>query len=317
MICRARHPEEGGMPEDHQLGSVARRLAATQRVLVVEDEHDIADFLRAYFRASGYDLVHIDPDTPLAVLDALDEHAPDCVLLDLNLRGFDGAEAYRLIRTDERYALLPVIVVSARPDARELMAAVGGVDAFVTKPFNVNALADLVAERIAGAARIQEEAGHDAVTGLLGQDYVEARLLDELTVAAPDRSAAFALARLRSLGEITTAVGREGRDYVAREVVRRVRDLLPAEAALGLTRASELAILLPGTDAVDASAVLQRALAEMGEVRLPGGAEVPLRISVGVACYPAHAADADGLYMAADAALAEAVERGRDLMVAI
>ena len=95
------------MPEEQRLGSVARRLAATERVLVVEDEHDIADFLFAYFRATGYDLVHIDPDTPLAVLDALDEHAPDCVLLDLNLRGFNGAEAYRLLRTDERYALLP------------------------------------------------------------------------------------------------------------------------------------------------------------------------------------------------------------------
>ena len=305
------------MPEDRHLGSVARRLAATERVLVVEDEHDIADFLRAYFRASGYDLVHIDPDTPLAVLDALDEHSPDCVLLDLNLRGFNGAEAYRLLRTDQRYALLPVIVVSARPDARELLEAVGGVDAFVTKPFNVNSLADLVAERIASAARLRAESGTDPVTGLLGHEYVEARLLDELTVAAPERSAAFALAQLRSMEEITTAVGRDGRDYVAKELVRRVKELLPVDAALGLTRSSELAILLPATDSAEASAVLRRTLAELGEVTLPGGAEVPLRVAVGLACYPEHAADADGLYMAADAALAEAIERNHALMVAI
>src|SRR3546814_17411425 len=100
------------MPEDHRLGSVARRLEATERVLVVEDEHDIADFLRAYFRASGYDLVHIDPDTPLQVLDALDEHKPACVPLNLTLRGFSGAEAYRLLPTADRHALLPVTVVS-------------------------------------------------------------------------------------------------------------------------------------------------------------------------------------------------------------
>src|SRR5688572_10393191 len=166
------------MPEDLPLGSVARRLAATEHVLVVEDEHDIADFLRAYFRASGYAFTHIDPDTPLAVLEALDEHKPDCLLLDLNLRGFSGVEAYRLLRTDDRYALLPVLVVSARPDARELLSGIGGVDAFVTKPFNVNTLADLVAERIASAARLQEGSPSDPVTGLLGQDYVEARLAD-------------------------------------------------------------------------------------------------------------------------------------------
>ncbi len=246
------------MPEDQRLGSVARRLAATERVLVVEDEHDIADFLRAYFRAAGYDFVHLDPDTPLGVLEALDEHSPDCVLLDLNLRGFSGVEAYRLLRTDERYALLPVIVVSARPDARELLSGVGGIDAFVTKPFNVNTLADLVAERIASAAQLGADTASDPVTGLLGQGYVEARLADELTVVAPSRPAAFALVRLLSSSEITTTVGTEGSEYVGRELVRRTRERLPADAALGLTRTDELAVLLPGCTAEDASTVLAR-----------------------------------------------------------
>ena len=305
------------MGDDHRLSSVARRLAATQRVLVIEDEQDIADFLRAYFRASGYDLVHIDPDTPLAVLEALDANNPDCVLLDLNLRGFSGAEAYRLLRTEPRYALTPVIVVSARPDAQELVPARGGIDAFVTKPFNVNTLAQLVVERIASAERLREASTTHAVTGLLGHEYVEARLLDELTVAAPDRPAAFALVRLLTVAEITASVGTDGSDYVAREVVRRARDLLPNDAALGLTRTDELAVLLPGLGAEDAAKVLRFALDSLSEVTLPGGAEVPLRFAVGVAAYPEHASDADGLYMAADAALADAVDTNEQLRVAI
>lgn len=305
------------MADDHRLGSVARRLAATQRVLVIEDEHDIAGFLHAYFRASGYDLVHIDPDTPLAVLEALDANDPDCVLLDLNLRGFNGAEAYRLLRTEPRYALTPVIVVSARPDAQELVPARGGIDAFVTKPFNVNALAELVVERIASAERLREAAAAHEATGLLGHEYVEARLLDELTVAAPDRPAAFALVRLLTLGEIVASVGTEGGDYVARELVRRGRDLLPSDAALGLTRTDELAVLLPGLTSEEAAKVLTFAIDSLDEVRLPGGAEVPLRFAAGVAAYPEHASDADGLYMAADAALADAVDRDETLAVAI
>lgn len=305
------------MAEDHRRGSVARRLAATQRVLVVEDEHDIADFLRAYFRASGYDLVHIDPETPLEVLDALDEHHPDCVLLDLNLRGFSGVEAYRLLRTEDRYALLPVIVVSARPDARELLEATGGVDAFVTKPFNVNTLADLVADRIASAERLSKEAGLDPVTGLLGHEYVEARLTDELTVAAPDRPAAFALLRLLTQEEIVHAVGDEGSEYVAREVVRQFRELLPDDVALGLTRSDELAVLLPDTDATEAAQALTVIVEGMRRFTFPGGAEVPLGFSVGVAGYPEHASDADGLYMAADAALTDAVESSRQVAIAL
>lgn len=306
------------MPEDHRLGSVARRLAATQRVMVVEDEHDIADFLRAYFRASGYDLVHIDPDNPLAVLEALDAQDPDCVLLDLNLRGFSGAEAYRLLRSDPRYALLPVIVVSARPDAEQLMSATGGVDAFVTKPFNVNTLAELVVERIASAARLRESAGGGGVTGLLGHDYVEARLVDELTIAAPDNPTAFALVRLRSRSEIATMVGEEGSDYVARELIERAKELLPDDTALGLTRTDELAIVLPSCDAAEAAAQIRGAMDTIGTTfLLPGGAEVPLRFACGVAAYPEHAADADSLYMAADNALADAVAKDAALVVSI
>jgi CheY-like chemotaxis protein len=305
------------MPDDPPLGSVARRLAATEHVMVVEDEHDVADFLRAYFRASGYAFTHVDPDTPLDVLDALDEHHPDCVLLDLNLRGFSGVEAYRLLRTDDRYALLPVIVVSARPDARELLSGVGGVDGFVAKPFNVNTLAGLVAERIASAAALRAGTPSDPVTGLLGQDYVEARLADELTVVAPDRPAAFALVRLLTADDIRTAVGAEGRSYVLRELVRRTREILPPDAALGLTRADELTVLLPGCTASAAADQLQDAARAIDGVRLPGGADVPIRLAIGIAAYPEHASGADELYMAADAALADAVDKGFPLAVAI
>ncbi|HEY9555252.1 MAG TPA: response regulator [Acidimicrobiales bacterium] len=296
---------------------MARRLAATERVLVVEDEHDIADFLRAYFRASGYDLVHIDPDTPLQVLDALDEHKPDCVLLDLNLRGFSGAEAYRLLRTEDRYALLPVIVVSARPDARQLMEATGGVDAFVSKPFNVNSLADLVADRIASASRLTAEAGLDPVTGLLGHEFVEARMADEITVAAPDGPTVFALGRLLSVEEILTDVGQEGLEYVNREIVGRARRLLPAEVTFGLARGDELAMLVPGFTAEEALERLAPAMDDVGEIELPGGYTFSPRFAVGIACYPDHASNADELYMAADAALAVAVESNRQAVIAL
>lgn len=307
------------MPEEHRLGSVARRLAATRRVLVIEDERDIADFLRAYFRASGYDLVHLDPETPLAVLEAVDAHGPDCLLLDLGLRGFGGDEAYRLLRTDQRYALVPIIVVSARPDASRVVAR-GGIDAVVAKPFDVKALAELVGERIDRAERLRADATSDGLTGrlgLLGHEYVEARLADELTVAGPDRPAALALVRLRSLNEIRTLVGAAGGAYVVRELVRRARELLPDDAALGLTQRAELAVLLPGGDATVAQRTLRQALDGIGELCLPGGAVVPLRFACGVAAYPQHAQDADGLYMAADAALADAVEQDRDLVLAI
>jgi DNA-binding response OmpR family regulator len=302
---------------EHPLGNVARRLAATQRVLVVEDEHDIADFLRAYFRASGYDLVHVDPDSAEEVLAAVEEHEPDCVLLDLNLRGFSGADAYQLLQADPRHAYRPVVVVSARPDARSLVAARGGIDAFVTKPFHVKTLAELVMERIDSARRLAAKVGGRSPAGILTQEQIEARLAEAIGTGELDGSTAFALARLRSLHHVRTEVGEAGVTYVQREIERRLPVLLPAGSSVGRMASGELAILLPDTSADDAAATLTDVLQRLDSVRLPGGAQVELELAAGLAACPAHGVDADEVYMAADAALADAVDRRHPLSVAL
>ncbi len=303
--------------DEHPLGTVARRLAATRRVLAVEDEHDIADFLRAYFRAAGYDLVHVDPGTAPEIVAAVEEHRPDIVLLDLNLRGFNGADAYRLLRDDQQHAFLPIVVVSARPDAQSLVPARGGIDAFVSKPFHVKALAELVEERIESARRLAEKTRVHGPTGLRGQEYVEARLCDEINVAGRGQQTSFALVRLLTAGEIRTQVGAEGLDFVVERLVETARTALPTGGALGLTGGDDLAVVLPSTGAAKARILLTDVAQPLTSVTLPGGAEVPIRLAVGLATHPTHGADADAVFMAADAALTEAVDQGTLLAVAL
>src|SRR5438445_12648254 len=112
-MTSTRGPTGSDPTADSRTGSLASRLEPSTPVLVVEDEHDIAKFLRAYFRASGREVVHIDPVSPDQVAAAVAEHAPACVLLDLHLRGFDGIDAYRRIRENPTSAFIPVVVVTA------------------------------------------------------------------------------------------------------------------------------------------------------------------------------------------------------------
>ena len=304
-------------PSPSKLGPVARRLAATQRVLCVEDEPDIAAFLRAYFRAAGYDLVHIDPTDPDEVLAALDEHAPDCVLLDVRLRGFSGVEAYRRMRSDERWAFTPVIMVSAHASSDPSFRKPTGLDAFVAKPFNTNALADLVRERIEAGAALAER-GRDARRELLSQDYLTARLADEIAVAGDDGHVSLAIARLRSLPDVLVEVGADGLDHLVRSLVDRARAMLPDDAVMGATSRDEVALLLPGAGPRDAYAVVRRVLADLrGEFHFAGGAVVPVDVVAGLAAYPDNAADPDGLFMAADAALTEAGDHDAIVQLAL
>ncbi len=297
------------MADDTKLGPVARRLAATQRVLCVEDEADIASFLRAYFRAAGYDFVHIDPGDDDAIVGAVEEHAPDLILLDVRLRGFTSIAAYRRLRSDERWNFVPVIMVSAQSE-QVLPETHKGLDAWVSKPFNTNVLAELVRTQLAAAAHLAER-GRDDALAVMTQAYLEARLADEVAVSGSDGTFSFALVRLSSMEEIVAEVGRDGRDHLVATLVRDARRALPAEAVIGVTDTDEVAIVFPALDIDAAEQVLLPALrAAAGTFEFPGGATVPVTLACGLAAYPQHAVDTDGLFMAADAALAEAGEAG-------
>lgn len=298
------------MSDDNKLGPVARRLAATQRVLCVEDEPDIAAFLRAYFRASGYDVVHIDPDDVDGVVEAMHTHGPDAVLLDVHLRGFSGIDAYRRLRAEDRWAFVPVIMVSGDASVDPTAAAPKGLDAFVTKPFNTNVLADLVRTRLQTAALLAERGRHQDFAAMT-QDYLEARLTDEVAVSGTDGTFSFGLLRLLSMEAVIADVGRDGRDHLVTHLIRNARTALPANVVIGFTDADEIAVVFPALAIDDAQQALEAAIASLtGRFEFPGGASVPVDMACGLASYPDHAVDTDGLFMAADAALAEAVESG-------
>ena len=121
-------------------------------MLVVEDEPDIATFLGAFFRASGLEVVHIDPMTPGEVVVAIREHHPACVLLDLRLQGFTGVDVLVQLRAEPSMQSLPVVVFSGDARAeRRAEADVFGIAAYVTKPFSVKELYALVSDLVAAS----------------------------------------------------------------------------------------------------------------------------------------------------------------------
>lgn len=102
------------------------------KILMVEDEKEIADLVEIYLKNEGYDV--IKAYTAREGLDALERESCQLVLLDIMLPGMNGLEALREIRKTRN---IPVIMLTAKAeDMDKIMGLSTGADDYVTKPFN-------------------------------------------------------------------------------------------------------------------------------------------------------------------------------------
>jgi DNA-binding response OmpR family regulator len=106
------------------------------RVLVVEDEEAILDFVEMGFRYEGFE-VDLAKDGPDA-LEAFERRRPDLIILDLNLPGLDGLEVCRQVR---RRSDVPIIMLTARGEVDERVEGLeAGADDYLPKPFKFKEL---------------------------------------------------------------------------------------------------------------------------------------------------------------------------------
>ena len=119
----------------------ATRAQSRPRVLVVEDERDIAELIRHTLERGG----DLDVQIVLsgdAALKAAAEQPPELILLDLNLPGLNGLEVCRLLRGRPETKTVPIIMLTARTTESDRVVGLdAGADDYVTKPFSTRELA--------------------------------------------------------------------------------------------------------------------------------------------------------------------------------
>lgn len=110
-----------------------------EKILVVEDERDIARMIEYNLKKEGYRTVLVH-DGGFAAAAAAKEK-PDLVLLDLMLPGLDGLEVCRRLKGDPRTSAIPVIMLTAKGEEADKVLGLGlGADDYVTKPFGLREL---------------------------------------------------------------------------------------------------------------------------------------------------------------------------------
>jgi DNA-binding response OmpR family regulator len=117
------------------------------RILVVEDDRDIADLIVHYLQKAGHTTEWLASGA--VVMSHLKKSPADLVILDWMLPGLSGMEVCDAIRADPATTQMPIIMLTARGDEADRVAGLErGADDYVTKPFSPRELVARVGARL-------------------------------------------------------------------------------------------------------------------------------------------------------------------------
>ncbi len=121
--------------ELHLRPTLEGRPLEPRRILIVEDEEDIASLLEYHFQKAGF-RTEKSGDGESAI-NAVTKRRPDLLVLDLMLPGMDGLEVCKMIRKEKDTQNLPIIMLTAKGDEVDRIVGLElGADDYVVKPFS-------------------------------------------------------------------------------------------------------------------------------------------------------------------------------------
>lgn len=108
----------------------------SKKILVIEDDEDILTILNIIFEEEGFEVVLFNTGTTAAHIKLIH---PDLILLDVRIAGYNktGAEICAEIKSNPNFPKIPVLLVSAEADIRQLAKSCGA-DGYVSKPFDIS-----------------------------------------------------------------------------------------------------------------------------------------------------------------------------------
>lgn len=116
-------------------------LKEKHHILIIDDNEDILFMLKAMLEMKGFNIT--SKDSPENIELFIETISPDLILMDMLLSGADGREVCKKIKMNKAIAHIPIIMISALPDA-DVSCLEAGTDYFLGKPFEMTDLFNTV-----------------------------------------------------------------------------------------------------------------------------------------------------------------------------
>jgi DNA-binding response OmpR family regulator len=224
---------------------------AKPKILIVEDDLDVADMLNAYFRVQGYEVFTVNWGED--GVRAATTTRPELIILDIRLPDIDGYEVARRLRSDRKTQTIPIIFLTEKRDRADRLHGLElGADDYITKPFDVQELRLRVRNAL---RRASQDTLTNPVTGLPEGDVVDERLRDCLK----KEGWALLLIALEHLDVFREHYGFVASDDVLRAVSmmiqNAIKDMGGSEDMVGHLAAAQFVLIL---DAANLASIEER-----------------------------------------------------------
>jgi diguanylate cyclase (GGDEF)-like protein len=293
--------------------AVARAAATPAAILLVAGDEAERAALSGLLEGAGLRVTAAESAQEAAV--ALRREQPDLVLLDLDLPDADGTALVRLIRRSARLALTPVVALSnqdteaVRDEARQV-----GVDELLIRGPAPDSVVSTVIQRAGRARRLDDAVRRDPLSGFL----TVGSLLDEMeSVLAYARREgeriSFLILDIDHFRRVNEQLGHHIGDQVLAHLAGIIRERVRASDRAVRMGGEAFGVLLRHCGPADALVIAEKIrTAVMSTPPMVEGTPLPVRLSGGVAGYPDHAIGMRELLLAAERALRQAKESGRN-----
>jgi diguanylate cyclase (GGDEF)-like protein len=283
-------------------------------VMVVDDDPAVLELLHALLAPRR---IEVHPlDDPLRFWDALEQATPDLLVLDVDMPHLNGIELCRVVRNDPRWRELPVLFLTGHTDAdtvRRVFAA--GADDYVSKPIVGPELIARITNRLERTLLHRSMAEIDALTGVANRRKSDQVLSQYLRVAERQgQPLSLAVLDLDHFKLVNDRYGHAAGDAVLRRFGRLLLRSFRGEDVVARWGGEEFVVGMYGMTRDRAVPRLAAVLAALRqeEFTTAAGDQWRVSFSAGVAEYPTDGTDVQTLYRAADQALYQAKEAGRD-----
>lgn len=129
-----------------------------RKILIIEDDNDLRETTKEFLVDEGFDVY--DAENGAAGIQQALHHSPDAIVCDINMPGLTGYEVYNMLQQITTTSVIPFIFLSAKSTKEDILTGLHlGADDYITKPFEINELVNVINRRIEHRRRQARE--HD------------------------------------------------------------------------------------------------------------------------------------------------------------